>query len=79
MQMEDFNWFVEHYDELYKQYGACFLAISNKKVLGSYKRPRQAIEETSKTVPLGQFIVQFCNGDDSGYTNYIASAQIAVI
>lgn len=79
MQTDDFEWFVENYDALYKQYGACFLAISNKKVLGTYDRPRKAIEETSKTVPLGQFIVQFCNGEESGYTNYIASAQIMVI
>lgn len=79
MQMDDFNWFVENYQSLYQQYGPCFLAISNKKVLGAYDRPRKAITEASKLVPIGEFIVQLCNGDESGYTNYIASTQISVI
>ena len=77
--MNDFTWFINHYDELYKQYGTCFLAISGKKVLGAYDRPRKAVEEASNLVPPGEFIVQLCNGDESGYTNYIASTEICAI
>lgn len=79
VQMDDFNWFVKNYDELFQKYGLCYLAISNKQVIGTYSSSREAIEEVSKTIPLGEFIVQFCNGDESGYTNYIASTQITVI
>lgn len=73
MQADDFKWFVENYDELFKQYGKCYLAIKDKKVLGTYDSPRLAISETSKEHTLGSFIVQLCNGDESGYTNYISS------
>lgn len=79
MQNSDFIWFVDHYTELCEKYGVCYLSISNKTVLGCYQNLRDAIDETSKTVPLGQFIVQLCNGDESGYTNYVASAEIKVI
>lgn len=79
MQNDDFIWFVDHYEELYEKYGVCYLVISNETVLGCYQNPKDAISETIKTVPLGRFIVQLCNGDESGYTNYIASAEIKVI
>lgn len=32
---------------------------------------KQAIAE--KNGPIGSFIVQYCNGNETGYTNYIAS------
>lgn len=79
MQADDFNWFVENYDELFKKYGKCYLAIKDKKVLGAYDSPRAAISETSKEYPLGSFIVQLCNGDESGYTNYVISNTVRVI
>ena len=79
MQSDDFAWFVENYNSLYAKYGVCYLAISNRAVLGSYRTAGDAIRGASKIVPPGEFIVQFCNGDESGYTNYIASTQITVI
>lgn len=75
MQDRDFAWFVENYDNLFAQYGCGYFAIYDRKVLGVYETPREAIAETSQTIPLGEFIVQMCNGDESGYTNYIASAH----
>lgn len=75
VQDRDFTWFVENYDSLYAQYGCGYFAIHDQRVLGVYKTPREAVVKTSQTVPLGQFIVQMCNGDESGYTNYIASAH----
>ncbi len=75
----DFNYFIKCYQELYKQYGHKFIAIRNKKILGSYDTELKAINEVSKTYPLGTFIVQECNGDESGYTNYISSWQLVSI
>lgn len=77
MQLDDFNWFVKNYDNLYAHYGKCYLAIHNKTVLGSYDNARRAIEETKVIIPIGEFIVQLCNGEESGYTNYIASMSFA--
>lgn len=71
----DFNWFLNNYNDLYKQYGHKFLAIKDKKIIGVYDSVRQAVDEIKE--PLGTFIVQECNGDSSAYTNSIASFCIA--
>ena len=72
-QDKDFEWFLQNYSKLYKEYGRKYLVIKNCEVLGAYDSPAIAVSETSQKEELGTFIVQFCNGDESGYTNYIAS------
>ena len=71
MRRSDFNWFLNSYADLYEEYGHKFLVIKDKKVLGSYDSVREALNSTHEE--LGTFIVQECNGDESAYTNYIAS------
>lgn len=75
----DFEYFIRHYQELFSQYGHKFIVIRNNKILGSYNTELEAINETSKEYPLGTFIVQECNGDESGYTNYISSWQLVSV
>ena len=71
MQDKDFDWFLNNYDELYNTYGKSFLAIKNRSVLGSYKSFKEALDITSETEEIGTFIIQECNGDESGYSVYI--------
>lgn len=78
-RMSDFNFFVENYNELYKKYGHKFIVIKNHEILGVYDDVVSAINITSEKHPLGTFIVQECNGDESGYTNYISSWQLVSI
>lgn len=78
-RQNDFDYFIQHYQEFYKQYGHKFLAIKNKKILGIYDDEVSAINTTSEKYPLGTFIVQECNGNESGYTNYISSWQLVSI
>ena len=73
---KDFEYFIEHYQELYEKYGHKLIAIKNKTVLGVYNSEIAAMDDISKQYPLGTFIIQECNGDESGYTNYISSWQI---
>ena len=68
----DFDWFLENYQNLFKKFGVSYLAIKNNSVLGSYDTYADAVTNTEKTEKLGSFIVQYCNGDESGYTVYIA-------
>ena len=68
----DFQWFLDHYDSLFQQYGESYLAIKNEKVIGSFPSYAEAVEKTEQTEELGSFIVQYCNGDESAYTAYIA-------
>ena len=76
---EDFNYFIKHYQELYNKYGHKFIAIKNGKILGVFDTEIQAITDVSKKYPLGTFIVQECNGNESGYTNYISSWQLVSV
>lgn len=77
MQKDDFKWFLKNYDDLFKKYGSTFLAIKDKKVLGSYSSYADGVNQTLKSEPLGTFIVQFCNGNESAYTNYISSMNFS--
>lgn len=73
MQDVDYQWFLDNYDELYQKYGESYIAIKNQHVLGVYPSFAQGVFETDKTEAPGTYIVQYCNGDESGYTDYIAS------
>lgn len=72
-QETDYRWFLDNYDQLFKEYGTSYLAIKEQKVLGVYASYAEALHETEKTETVGSFIIQFCNGNETGYTNYIAS------
>lgn len=67
---DDFHWFVSIYDDLYKQYGHKWFAIRHKKILGVYDSFKDSFVILSD-YPEGSFIVQKCNGDESGYTGDI--------
>lgn len=73
MQDMDYQWFLDNYDELYQKYGDSYIAIKNQKVLGVYTSFAQGVLTTQKTEEPGTYIVQHCNGNESGYTGYIAS------
>lgn len=75
----DFDFFIAHYDEFFQKYGHKFIVIRLKEVIGIYDTEVDAVNETSKKYPIGTFIVQECNGDESGYTNYISSWQLVSI
>lgn len=75
-RMSDFKYFIEHYNELYEKYGHKFIVIKNHEILGVHDDLESAINITSEKYPLGTYIVQECNGDESGYTNYISSWQL---
>lgn len=78
-RQKDFDYFLAHYEEFFQEYGHKFIAIRNQNVLGVYDDEVSAIKETSEKYPLGSFIVQECNGEESGYTNYISSWQLISI
>ena len=72
-QMEDYRWFLDHYDDLFAQYGDSWLAIKSKQVIGVYSSFQEGITEMEKKEAPGSFIIQHCNGNESGYTDQIVS------
>ena len=69
-QHDDFEWFKENYAFLFEKYGACFLAIRNNQVVGSFTSYSEAVSNMRKKVAMGDFIVQECNGNESAYSSY---------
>lgn len=78
MQIEDYKWFLENYNILYQEYGECYLAIKNQKIIGVFDSYVSGVKEISQVEQLGTFIIQHCNGNESGYTNYIATVGLIV-
>lgn len=75
----DFDFFLSQYDDIYDEYGECFVAIRRNKIIGVFKEEKQALDIASSEFGYGNFIVQKCNGDETGYTNYITSFQLIKI
>lgn len=76
---KDFDYFLSQYDSIYDKYGECFVAIRNEQIVGVFKSEKQALDITSSEFGYGNFIVQKCNGNETGYTNYITSFQLIKI
>ena len=76
MNISDFEWFKQNLSELYKQYGACFLVIKDKEVIGSYPTYAEALKASVKQYNIGEFIIQECGATEAVYTNYISSCFV---
>ncbi len=79
MGSEDFKWFIENYQELYAKYGMSYLIIHNKEIVDANSNAKKALLQAQKMFPSGDFIIQYCNGNETGYTNFISNSQISVI
>ena len=58
MQKEDFKWYTDNFENLYKEYGKSYIVISNKKVLGKYTTEAEGVHSMDNTNV--DFIVQEC-------------------
>lgn len=70
---KEFEYYLEHQDELVKEYKGKYIVIIGAKVIGSYDDELKAIEETSKKHKLGTFLVQKCTAGSEGYTQIFHS------
>ena len=68
---ENFEWFLEHYNEIFQLCGECYVVINNKRVIKIFDTYAEAYHWTDDNNLLGKANVQYCNGDESGYTVYI--------
>ena len=69
MQKDDYEWYIDNFDALYKKYGKAFIVISNKKVLGSYPTAVEGVHSMyNKNI---DFIVQECAKTKEEIIKYI--------
>lgn len=66
MLKKEFKYYLEHQDELVKQYFGKFIVLKGGQVIGVYSSHSEAYNETVKKEDLGTFLIQHClPGKDS--------------
>lgn len=65
---KEFEYYLEHQEELVKKYNGKFIAIKGGKVIGEYDSPLEAVEKASEKYELGTFLVQKCEPGSESYT-----------
>jgi len=65
---DEFQYYIDHQDELVKMYQGKVIVIKDAEVIGVYDSDIEAITETSKTHELGTFLVQRCEPGPNAYT-----------
>lgn len=65
---KEFNYYLEHQEELIKDYNGKFIVIKDGKVLGAFASALEAIETTTEQHELGTFLVQKCEHGNASYT-----------
>lgn len=68
---ENFEWFVEHYNEIFQLCGECYVVIYEKKIIGVFESHTYAYHWVIERDLLSYANIQYCNGDESGYTAYV--------
>ena len=65
---KEFNYYLEHKDELVEKYNGKFVVIKDCNVIGAFDSELEAIEKTAETYELGTFLVQKCEPGSESYT-----------
>jgi hypothetical protein len=68
---KEFQFYLDHQDELVEKYNGNFIAIKNGKVIGVFDSQLDAVEELSKEHELGTFLIQRCEPGEEAYTHTI--------
>ncbi len=74
---KEFEFFLDHKDDLVKKYDGRYVVIKDAKVIGDYAEEVDAIRETKKHHELGTFLVQKCEPGSESYTQTFHS-RVAV-
>ena len=65
---KEFQYYLDHQEELVEKYNGKFLVIKECAVTGVYETELEAAEEASKKHELGTFLVQKCAPGEEDYT-----------
>ena len=72
----EFQFYLDHQDELVKEYDGAFIVIKGGKVLGTYENDVAAVTETQKSHELGTFLVQRVSAGSGDYSQTFHSRVV---
>ncbi len=65
---KEFQYYLDHQEELVKEYDGKYIVIIGEKVVGSYDSELEAYESSKKKYELGTFLIQHVSPGDDNYT-----------
>lgn len=65
---KEFQFYLDHQDEMVAQYDGKFIVIKGGEVLGAYDDELTAVTETQKSHEIGTFLVQQVSKGTAAYT-----------
>lgn len=67
----EFEYYLKHQDELVQKYSGRIVVIKGEEIIGVFDSDIEAVNQISKTHPLGTFLVQRCEpGNDSYHQTF---------
>jgi len=75
MLEDDFKFFVDHQDELAREYVGQYLIIKDKQVVGHYPSFENAYHRGVEQYGLGNFLIQECQLGKGCYTAYVGATN----
>ena len=76
MLNREFQYYLDHQDELVKQYNGKVLVIVGEAVVGVFDSELTAYVESKKTRKLGTFLMQQCSPGAESYTKHFHSRVV---
>ena len=76
MLHDEFQYFIDHQDELVRQYEGRFVVIKGGQVIGDYASALIALLETRKSHAEGTFLIQKCAPGPEAYTVTISTLAL---
>ena len=64
----EFQFYLDHQDDLVADHNGRVLVIKSQKVIGVYDSELEAVTETTKTEEMGTFLVQRCAPGQEAHT-----------
>lgn len=68
-----FQWYLDHQEELVKEYDGKYLVILDNKEVIPYDDENTAYFDAEAKYGLGNFILQLCTPGDEAYTIHVCS------
>lgn len=65
---KEFQWYLDHQNDLVKEYNGKILVIVNENVACSFDTEQEAYLYAKEKYGLGNFLLQKCSKGDSDYT-----------
>jgi hypothetical protein len=78
MLEKEFEYYLDHQDDLVKKYNGKFIVIVGELVVGSYDMEDEALYESEKKYELGSFLIQKCTPGKGEYTQTFHSRVVFV-